>query len=338
MNFHPTVSAIVPARNEEATIAAAVESLASQPEIAEIIVINDQSADGTAAVLQELSARFAQLHMLETKELPPGWVGKNYAVSLGAAIAKCEWLLFTDADAIHLPGSTAHALADAAAFGAGLVSYSPEQETRFWWEKALIPFVYLRLSHRYRYEEVNHSESMAAAASGQYLLIRREEYVRIGGHAAVATEVLEDVALARVAKSAGVQLHFASGSGIIRVRMYRTFRSMWEGWTKNLFPLMGGTSRTVGRELFRVVPWIPLLLLPMGLVHLMWGVLGIALLAGRHAAYAAELRRNRFPGTLALYYLPGVALYSMVLLNSEWRYGQGSVGWKGREYPVIRDL
>jgi glycosyltransferase involved in cell wall biosynthesis len=337
MNSNSRVSAIVPARNEEATIAAAVESLASQPEIGEIIVINDQSTDGTAAVLQELSARFPELHILETKELPSGWVGKNYAVSLGAAQAKGEWLLFTDADGVHLPGSTAHALADAAEFGAGLVSYSPEQETRFWWEKALIPFVYLRLSHRYRYGEVNNPES-PAAASGQYLLIRREDYLRIGGHAVVAAEVLEDVALARVAKSAGVQLHFALGNGIIRVRMYRTLRSMWEGWTKNLFPLMGGTSRVVGQELFRVVPWIPLLLLPLGLVHLIWGALGIALLAGRHAAYAAELRRNRFPGSLALYYLPGVALYSLVMLNSEWRYGRGSVVWKGREYPVSRDL
>jgi glycosyltransferase involved in cell wall biosynthesis len=337
MNSNSRVSAIVPARNEEATIAAAIESLASQPEIGEIIVINDQSTDGTGAVLKQLSARFPELHILETKALPGAWVGKNYAASLGAAQAKGEWLLFTDADGVHMPGSTSHALADAAEFGAGLVSYSPEQETRFWWEKALIPFVYLRLSHRYRYDEINHPESPEAVASGQYLLIRREDYLRIGGHEAVATQVLEDVALARLAKDAGVQLHFAPGSGIIRVRMYRTFRSMWEGWTKNLFPLMGGTSRAVGRELFSVVPWIPLLLLPLGLVHLIWGVLGVALLAGRHAAYAAELRRNRFPGKLALYYLPGVALYSMVMLNSEWRYGRGSVGWKGREYPVGRD-
>jgi chlorobactene glucosyltransferase len=337
MNSNSRVSAIVPARNEEATIRAAIESLAGQPEIGEIIVVNDESTDGTAAVLQQLSARFPELHILETKELPGGWVGKNYAASLGAAEAQCEWLLFTDADGVHLPGSTARALADAAEFGANLVSYSPEQETRTWWERALIPFVYLRLSHRFRYEEVNHPESLAAAASGQYLLIRRVDYQRIGGHAAVAKEVLEDVAFARLAKNAGVRLHFAAGAGIIRVRMYRTFRSMWEGWTKNLFPLMGGTPRAVGQELFRIVPWIPLLLLPLGLVHLIWGVLGVLLLAGRHAAYASELRRNSFSGTLALYYLPGVALYSLVLLNSERRYGQGSVGWKGREYSVNGD-
>ena len=341
MTLPPTVSAIVPARNEQATIAAAVESLAAQPEIKEIIVINDQSTDGTAAALQQLALQYAQLRILETRELPAGWVGKNYAVSLGAAQATGDWLLFTDSDGVHLPGSTAHALADAVANGAGLVSYSPEQETPTWWEKAMIPFVYTRLSHKYAYDEVNHPDSQAAAASGQYLLIRREDYARIGGHAAVAGEVLEDVALAQLAKQACVRLHFASGFGIIRVRMYRTFGAMWEGWTKNLYPLIGGTkgraSRAVGRELFRVVPWIPLLVLPLALFHLIWGVLGIALLAGRHAAYAADLRRNRFPAGLALYYLPGVALYAATLLNSEWRYARGMVTWKGRDYPVNRD-
>jgi hypothetical protein len=278
------------------------------------------------------------LRILETKELPAGWAGKNYAVSLGAALATGDWLLFTDADGVHLPGSTARALEDAAGSGAGLVSYSPEQETRTWWERALIPFVYTRLARKYSYAEVNHPDSPVAAASGQYLLIRREDYLQIGGHAAVAGEVLEDVALARLAKNAGVRLWFASGQRIMRVRMYRTFAAMWQGWTKNLFPLMGGTSRAVGRELFRAVPWIPFLVLPLAMLHLIWGALGIALVAGRHAAYAADLRRNRFPPTLALYYLPGVALYAAALLNSEWRYARGSVAWKGREYPVSRGL
>jgi hypothetical protein len=112
---------------------------------------------------------------------------------------------------------------------------------------------------------------------------------------------------------------------------------MWQGWTKNLYPLMGGTSRAVGRDLFRVVPWIPLLLLPLALVHLIWGMLAVSLLAGRHAAYAADLRRNRFSSGLALYYLAGVALYAVALLHSEWCYAKGSVAWKGREYPVSRD-
>ena len=343
MSSAPTVSAIVPARNEEATIGAAVQSLAVQPEIKEIIVVDDQSTDGTGAVLRQLSSQYPQLHVLSAGELPAGWVGKNYAVSLGAAQSVGDWLLFTDADGVHLPGSTAKALADAQASGAGLVSYSPEQEIRTWWEKSLIPFVYTRLARKFSYAEVNDPDSPAAAANGQYLLIRRDEYQRIGGHAAVASDVLEDVALAQLAKRAGVRLHFASGHGIMRVRMYRTFGAMWQGWTKNLYPLMERSahadsakqaSRAVSRELFRVVPWIPLLALPLTLVHLIWGALGIVLLAGRHAAYAADLRRNRFPAGLALYYLPGVLLYAAVLLNSELRYARGSVAWKGREYPV----
>jgi glycosyltransferase involved in cell wall biosynthesis len=363
MNSHPTVSAIVPARDEEATIAAAVESLAAQPEILEIIAVNDQSTDRTAAILQKLSSRYPQLRVLETGNLPQGWVGKNYAVSLGAAQATGDWLLFTDADGVHLPGSTARALADATANGAGLVSYSPEQETCTWWEKSLIPFVYTRLAQKFSYVEVSDPESPTAAASGQYLLIRRKEYERIGGHAAVCGEVLEDVALARLAKRAGVGLYFASGYGIMLVRMYRTFGAMWQGWTKNLYPLMVGTtletkresametsvanpiedepgqrnerpSRAVGRELFRVVPWIPLLMLFPAVLHPMWGLPGVVLLVGRHAAYAGDLRSNRFPASLALYYLPGVALYTAVLLNSEWHYLRGSVAWKGREYSV----
>ena len=332
-----TVSAIVPARNEESTIAAAVESLAAQPEIKEVFVIDDQSADGTAAQVEQLCSRYGQLRLLETRGLPRGWVGKNYAVSLGAAQATGDWLLFTDADGVHLSGSTARALADAAATGAGLVSYSPEQMTRTWWEKALIPFVYARLAQKFSYDAVNDPDSQAAAASGQYLLIRREDYERIGGHAAVAGEVLEDVALARRAKQAGIRLHFASGHGIMRVRMYRTFGAMWQGWTKHLYPLMGGTSRAVGRELRGVVPWLPLLLLLFTPLHPMIGVLGLAMLAVRHAVYAGALHRNRFPAMLALYYVPAVALYTAALLTSEWRYARGFVTWKGREYPVSRD-
>jgi glycosyltransferase involved in cell wall biosynthesis len=341
MNPHPTVSAIVPARNEEATIAFAVESLAVQPEITEIFVINDQSTDGTRAELEKLSSRYcqarAQLRLIDTTGLPAGWVGKNHAVSLGAAEATGDWLLFTDADGVHLPGSTARALADAASTGAGLVSYSPEQETRTWWERALIPFVYTRLSQKFSYDEVNDPASPAAAASGQFLMIRRTDYERIGGHQAVAGEVLEDVALARLAKQTGIGLYFASGHGIMRVRMYRTFQAMWEGWTKNLYPLMCGTSRAVGRELRATIPWIPILLLLLTPLHPMVGLVGLALLAGRHAFYAAKLRRNRFPAWIAVYYLPAVVLYAMALLVSERLYVQGSVGWKGREYPVTRD-
>lgn len=329
-----TVSAIVPARDEEATIARAVGSLAAQPEIAEIIVVNDQSTDGTAAILNDLAARIPRLRVLDTHQLPAGWVGKNYALSLGAAQAAGEWLLFADADTLHLPGSTARALADAAASGAAQVSYSPEQEMRTWWERAMIPFVYCRLAQVFSFVEVSNPNSPTAAANGQYMLIRRDAYEAIGGHSGVSAEVLEDVALARRVKQAGYTLHFALGQGIARTRMYRSFAGMWQGWTKNLFPLLGGSSSAVMRELFWVFPWLALALILLFPVHRVFPALGLVLLAGRHAVYAAALRRNHFAISSILYYMPGVLLYTAALVSSARRYARGTVVWKGREYPV----
>jgi len=334
MNPDTTVSAIIPARNEEGLIARAVKSLAAQPEIAEIIVVDDQSTDATAPILSGLAARIHRLRILETGQLPPGWVGKNYALSLGAAHASGHWLLFTDADTVHLPNSTARALADAATFNAALVSYSPVQETHFWWERALIPFIFCRLASLFSYDEVNNPASPVAAANGQFLLIRRDAYNAIGGHRAVASEIIEDVALARLAKAAGYRLHFASREGIVRARMYRSFSAMWQGWTKNLYLLVGATPGRLVRELATVFPWMSLLFFALGFWRPAVAVLGVLLLAGHHTAYAAALRRNRFPLSGIQYYVVGVFLYAAALWGSAWRYRRGTVIWKGRQYPV----
>ncbi len=334
MNPDECVSAIIPARNEERTIAEAVISVAEQPEIREVVVVNDQSSDGTGEILRRLAAGQPKLRAFGAGPLPAGWLGKNHAASLGAQKAACDWLLFTDADALHLPGSTARALAEANSRGADLVSYSPGQEMHTWWERALIPFVFCRLSQLYSYEAINDPDSPAAAANGQYLLIRRNVYEQIGGHAAVRDEVLEDVALARLAKSAGFRLHFAPGDQICRVRMYSSFQAMWEGWSKNLLPLVSWSGQRVTRELLSVMPWIPLLCLLLTPWHIVFGALGLLLLAGRHASYAALLRKNRFPLDSVLYYLVGAALYCAALLASDWGYARGKIAWKGREYPV----
>lgn len=328
------VSAIVPARNEAATIARAVRALAAQPEVGEILVANDGSTDATGEILAALAGEIPVLRVIELDALPPGWVGKTHACARAAALARGDWLLFTDADTELLPGAVARALADAAAAGAALVSYSPEQQTRTFWERALIPFVYTRLAARYPYAGVNDPQSEIAAANGQFLMLRRQAYLTLGGHAAVAAEVLEDVALARRAKQAGLGLYFAPGEGLARTRMYRSFREMWEGWRKNLYPLTGGTASALGRELATVVPWIPLLLVALGGLHPLLAVVGLGLLAGRHAAYAAVLARNRLPRSRIVYYLPAALLYGAVLVASARRYRQGRVSWKGREYPV----
>jgi len=329
-----SITAIVPARNEEAVIAACVEALAQQPEIGEILVVNDQSADKTGEVVRGLQGRIPQLRVLETSEVPAGWVGKNNAVSVGAKEAKSTWLLFTDADAQIQPGAAARALQVAQETKAALVSFSPEQITETWYERALIPFVYTRLARHFSYEAINNAKSPAAAANGQFLMIRRDAYEKIGGHASVAGELLEDVALARRVKSAGLGLWFGPGQGIIRTRMYRSFGAMWEGWKKNLYLLVGATPGAVLREIEAVIPWIPLLLLLVGIRWPFATFLGVIFLLMRQFIYGGELTRNQYPPRVIIYYVPAVALYVGVLWASYRAYAKGVVAWKGRQVRV----
>ena len=329
-----SVTAIVPARNEEAVVAACIASLASQTEIAEILVVNDQSTDGTAGVVKSLMGKVPNLRLLETAGLPDGWVGKNYALWVGVQQAKSAWLLFTDADAEHERNSASLALQIAQEQGAALVSFSPEQVTETWYEKALIPYIYLRLAKRFSYEKVNDPNSPAAAANGQFLMMRRDVYDAIGGHSSVAGEVLEDVALAARVKAAGHRISFGSGKGIVRVRMYRSFQAMWQGWKKNLYRLMGGTRWAVYREMESTLPWIPLLLIVAGLKYPFLLFLGILLLIARQTSYGLELARNQYPFSFIFCYVPAVALYLAVLWASYRSHVNGRIQWKGREYSV----
>jgi glycosyltransferase involved in cell wall biosynthesis len=329
-----TVSAIIPARNEEPVIATCIESLARQPEISEIVVVDDQSTDGTAHVVRKLIDKYAHVRLLQAGRLPDGWVGKNHALWIGVQHAKGDWLLFTDADAEHEPGSVARALQFAREREADLVSFSPEQITEEWYEKALIPYVYLRLAKFFSYDAVNDPKSKAAAANGQFLMIRRDVYNAIGGHASVAGEVLEDVAIAMRVKAAGHCIWFDSGKGIVRVRMYRSFDEMWQGWKKNLYRLIGGTPWALSRELEGNLPWIPFLLIVLGLKYPLLIFLGVLLLLARQTSYGLDLVRNQYPFSFIFYYVPAVALYLAVLWASYRSHVNGRIVWKGREYAI----
>jgi len=328
------ITAIVPARDEEATIEACVRSLAKQAEIAEIVVVNDGSTDRTADIVRGLMGELQNLKLLEAREIPAGWLGKNHALWEGAKRANGRWLLFTDADAELLDGAGARTLRIAHETGAALVSFSPEQVKRSWYEKALIPFVYSRLAKHFPYDAVRDATSDLAAANGQFLMVRSDVYDEVGGHKSVAGEVLEDVALAKRVKAARYRIWFGQGAGVVRVRMYRSFGAMWEGWKKNLYLLVGGTPGAVYRELFSVVPWIPFVLLLLGLKAPIALVAGAGLLLARHAVYASTLLRNQFRGVYILYYIPAVLLYASVLWASYRAHARGVVEWKGRRISV----
>ncbi len=151
----------------------------------------------------------------------------------GRKLRRDKWLLFTDADTLHGSDSIAEGLAEAERTGAAMLSYSPRQEVHGLAERALMPVIFAELATTFRPKEVSDPNSPAAAANGQYLLIRRDAYDAVGGHASVADAILEDVELARRVKQAGYRLQFRQ-SDAVSTRMYRSFGAMWEGWTKNL--------------------------------------------------------------------------------------------------------
>jgi glycosyltransferase involved in cell wall biosynthesis len=328
------ISAIVPARNEELSIGACIDSLLAQPDVLEIIVVDDQSSDRTAEIVRGRMASQPRLQLLEGGGVPQGWVGKNHAAAEGAKAASQAWLLFMDADAELLPGACLRAREIANESGAGLISFSPQQITVKWYEKALIPFIYCRLAKRFSYEAVNDPKSRTAAANGQFLMIHRSVYDAVGGHASVAGDVLEDVAITRRVKAAGYGVRFGSGTGLVRVRMYRSFAAMWEGWKKNLYRLIGGTPTNFRDELSTILPIIPFLLILFGLRYPLAIFAGVILLLLRQLGYGAELSRNQYPFRLIIYYVPAVLLYAGVLMASYRGYAKGKLTWKGREVMV----
>jgi glycosyltransferase involved in cell wall biosynthesis len=326
------VSVIVPARNEEASIAMCLQSLVEQDGIGfEIVVVDDGSTDRT----RQIAGSFAGVRVMSPPPLPPNWTGKNNAVAAGAKTARGPWLLLTDADTIHRPGSLARALAEAEQKGVALLSYSPQQEVHGFWEKAVMPVIFAELAARYRPSEVSDPSAAAAAANGQYILVSREAYDAVGGHAEVASSLLEDVALARIVKASGRKIFFRYGGDIVSTRMYRSFRQLSEGWTKNLALLFPSPARLA---FIRTLEFL-LILLGAAFV-LILGVAGqfslalvtAALVAALYALLLKRIGKAHFSRGANILALLGLPLFSYLLLRSKVAHAKGKVSWKGRDY------
>jgi glycosyltransferase involved in cell wall biosynthesis len=333
-NNHPVVSIIVPARNEEACLGTCLESLVAQTGIAfEIIVVDDDSTDRTA----EIGRSFTGVDVIQAGPLPENWTGKNNAMAAGAKVARGKWLLFTDADTIHKPGSFARAVAEADQHGAALLSYSPEQEVHGFWEKAVMPVIFAELAATYPPDAVNDATSPIAAANGQYLMISREAYDALGGHPAIAGDLLEDVALARLVKCSGRRIFFRYAPDAVRTRMYHSFAELREGWTKNLALLF---PRPRALASLRMAEF---LLIVGNLSAAIWArfsgrpslALQTALLTIFLSGwFAMRIRKAHFPAGSSLAAILGLPLFSYFLLRSSRMRKNGGVMWKGRTYQA----
>lgn len=348
----PLVSVLVPARNEEHRIGPCLRSLARQdyPNL-EIIVLDDQSEDATARIAESLgfSAETGAWKRLRTGlPLPPGWTGKAWACQQLAEVARGEFLLFTDADTVHDRSCVSTAVAHAEHTCADLLALWPFQITRTWSEILVIPLQFVAagavlphwlLAFAQRYPAVARFLGPAqlrslGAASGQFLLFRRERYFAFGGHRAVAGHLVEDVALAReitTRTGSGFKLVSANGTRLVRCRMYNSFPEMWEGFTKNLHPLFEGDEllfrfAIAGQALLFVWPFVVVCWWRSPALFVQW-----ALIYGLRTAAACLYRSSLWS---VLWHPVGYALGLLIAVNScRCTSGRG-VTWKGRRYQT----
>ncbi len=343
------VSVIVPARNEEACLALCLESLATQTGIPfEIIVVDDGSADHTAEIARSFAnrgtvgAELPDLHsvtVISAPPLPDNWTGKNNAMSAGAKIAKGKWLLFTDADTVHKPGSLARAIAEADEHeGVALLSYSPEQEVRTFLERAVMPVIFAELAVTYPPSSVRDPNSPIAAANGQYLMMSREAYDAVGGHTRIAGDLLEDVAMARLVKSSGRKIWFRYGGDAVHTRMYRNWSQMKEGWTKNLTLLF---SSSWGLACWRLSEFLLIISLICGAIEirLITGLIGPFIFQLLLACvvlffFLHRVRSARFKFLTSFVSIVGLPVFAYLLFRSARLQRSGAVAWKGRAYPT----
>lgn len=245
----PSVSVIVPCRNEAAGIEACLRSLLDQdyPNF-DLIVVNDRSTDTTGAVVDALAAREPRLTTMHVRdgELPEGWLGKSNALWKASAASRGEWMIFIDSDCIVAPTAVREAVANGVAREFDLVSFVPRFVSGGFWDGLMTPLCGMATGGMYTMMFANNAmQKNVAFACGQFIAIRRPVYDAIGGHAAFHDRAGEDVELARKLKKAGYRPRLGWGMDLITTRMYATWPTIYSGWGRNFIAASQGSATRV---------------------------------------------------------------------------------------------
>jgi chlorobactene glucosyltransferase len=347
----PQVSVVIPARNEAHNIERCVRSvLASVYAPLEVIVVDDHSTDGTGAIGRRIAAEPAnagRLHVIDAPPLPSGWFGKQWACHTGAAAARGSLLCFTDADTAHGPELLGRSVTALEQRGASLFTVAGRQEMVSFWEKVVQPVVFSILLSRYGGLETmsRSTDPINKIANGQFLLVRRDHYERLGGHESVRGHVAEDLRLAQRFTEAGLGAHMVLAREHMRTRMYTSLSEIRRGWGKNVYAAGRDTMRLgpVGR---RVLPWvfpIPALLPVVPVVILLLALSGVlddgALLFGGVVTGVSLIYWMSVYGFAqlsplwAFAYPLGCLVFAGICAEAAMRGMR--VGWKGRTYHMI---
>ncbi len=336
----PSISIVVPARNEADRIERCVRSLlaADYPEF-EVVAVDDCSQDATRAVLDRIGAEDSRLRVVGGAPLPAGWVGKPWALAQGVRAARGEWLLFTDADTEHEALGASSAVRYALDHGRDAVSLLTDQETIGLAECIFLPTIlFVILLGIGPLDDINDPlQRDVAIFNGQYVLVSRRAYAAIGGHEVVRGEIAEDLELARRFKRDGrFRIALVGANGLVRTRMYRSLGEIWRGFVKNFaIGARGQPLRAAaGVVLLACVSLAPLLAIWLLSRHA-WLTGGILALAAASVVAIAEagMRRSRFRAGAGLGVHLGLAMTLAIFATSLLRTFVGpGVEWRGRRY------
>lgn len=340
----PFLSIIVPARNEARQIEDCVRSLLAQnyPSF-EVIVVDDESTDDTARIVERIAAEDSRLRLVKGAPLPAsGWVGKPWALVQGERAARGDWFLCTDADTMHDPLAAASAVQEALDRGVDALSLLTTQEMKSPVERILMPgILWTIVLATGPLSSVSDPRKRAAIFNGQYLLLSRKLYDATDGHAVVANEIAEDLEFARRLKRDGrFAIALLGANNLVRTRMYRSFNEIWGGFVKNF--ALGLRDRTVEGVsglfgLLLISPVTPIAAVILGIYH-QWALVGVLTGAFAAALLASELgmRRVRFPvGSAACLPAGFVVLLAICATSVARLAGSTGVDWRGRRYTRV---
>lgn len=325
----PKVSVLIPARNEETRIRTCLESLAQQdyPNY-EIIVLDDQSSDRTQKIILEIRRSWPHIRLVIGKSLPTGWTGKNWACHQLSSYATGDIFIFTDADTWSSPTAIKKTVSWMLKYKIGFATVFPQQITKTLSEKLVIPLIEMMVYTYLPIWFVYYFRSTAlAAANGQWIAIKQDVYRRLGGHAALKQEIVEDVALCRLVKTHGGRVLIISGTSEVFCRMYDSWKSVWEGFSKNAYAL---TEHNVILFTFVVLLLLSLHVFPFALI--LMGVttpmvIAIAINLLIRIILAIQYRHSAIS---VMGHPIGILVLIAIGINSFMWFKRGRVQWKGR--------
>lgn len=346
----PTVSILVPARNEADHIEECVRSLIGQNyEKLEVLVLDDQSTDETSAIVQHIidelpAAQKSHLRLLHGEPLPQGWTGKNFACYQLAQHAQGDYFLFTDADSVHARQSVSMVINGMQDLDVQFLTAQPRYILHSMGERLAIPLLYFKVFTLLPLMFVRRRpEPILAVANGPLLCFRRSAYEAVGGHKAVKTSILEDNSLARHIKAAGYRMAFVDGLDLVSCYMYDSFAELWDGFSRTFFSfynysLVAALAIIILDLALFVVP--PLLVLTSLFITLaplvvLFALSSYILSVLMRILLSFVCTRSQRISTLLLCFLHPVSmlLECLILLNSiRWHYRKMGTVWKGRYY------